>query len=303
MKNIFVNKSMPSVVFFWAAFFSSQVYGYDVLLNSGFILHNNTRESTAIHVNEPKTPLPEQSFSYPGFAAGFELPFVQGGFAVSGFLGVGFAENQVALSRHTIQGYEYRIKKSDGSLVNTINTPGVLQDFNLQEKVERHLRENDSTIFTTTRDVLIHATVLFKYSVPVNYDSSGSFLRYMSLTMNYLNPYIAGGFSNLMLNRKVALPQEIKNAIEAEHGNSILSSGEAITGKDPSPDPDFYLSWGLGMNIKIPQLKFFEVQTILTLEFLWHRSLSPDDMNSAYDDAYSYKQGGSTFRVATGILL
>ncbi len=295
----FLKTHILLLVMFWA----SGAQGATIILNSGFLGHINSKKTTVVtDRNERIVAQPENKF-YMGGVGGLDVPFQPNSFGLISTLGLVFGSQQIAVNQYNIENYEYSIKQADGVERNTIKSKGNLEDFNLQEKVGRYMRENPGDYLTEASDLILISSLLFRYATPVSIPAKGRAWEITSKVLGIANPYIAGGFTMITITRKVELNQEILEAITKEHGTSILRDGEEIVGKDPAPDLDFYLSFGGGFNIAVPQAKLFGTQTTLTLEFLYHISISPDDQQKPYDDAYIISQNGMSFRIASGIAL
>ena len=274
-----------------------------VLLNQGFLFSANAKSVTAVNNKGEKFPQADEVLHYPGLAFGLDVPVMPNSFGIVSFLGISFGSQLLNLNQYNIENYEYTITKADGTSSNVISTAGNLKDFNLQEKVGRYMRDNPGNYPTRVHDIVLQAALLFRYSFPVEIPSSNRFVNACSRVLSVINPYIAAGFSNIIINRRLDLNESILNAIKAEHGAVVTGKNEYIAGVDPAPDPDFYLTGGVGLNLMFPQLKPFGNQAVITIEVLWHFGLSPDDMQKPYDDQYVISQNGLTVRLATGIVL
>ena len=274
-----------------------------IILNQGFMTTFNQKSTIAVDNKANKILLKDENFAYPGFMLGLDVPFMPNSIGLVSTIGMGFGSKKIRLNQYNIETYEYRIKQADGNTRNTINTDGNLLDKNLQEKISNHMKDNGGDYITETTELVIVSSVLFRYSFPVEMPFKQRPFEITSMVLNYINPYIAAGFSNIIIDRKLKLNSDISQAITDEHGAAIIKDGEEIQGKDPSPDPDFYLTWGFGFNVVVPQLKFLGTQIVFTLEATFHYSLSPGDQDRPFDDAYIMGQGGQTLRFAVGTLL
>ena len=286
-------------------------------LNSGIFLHWNNKSTTAVETGGKKTPLPNENYFYPGISTGLEFPIKPNSVGLVMSVGVVWSSKNIMLNKYNIGNYDYTIKNFKGQNSRVIQTEGPsnggLVDFNLHEQIQGYMNTNPGDYEVIATDIIIIANTLFKYTFPVNLGSDNKVFKKISTGLRYINPYFLGGFSNVIINRSLTMNAQIESYIEGVHGAKLInecvidSSGteicEEIVGKDPAPDPDFYLTYGFGFNIIIPQLKPLGNQLVFTLELLFQYNLAPDDGNKPFDDSYLYKQNGLTFRFATGIIL
>ena len=322
------NKKKYKTVLFISFFLSAMnTLHADILLNAGTFLHFSKKKTIPIDNNKIKQEPMLENFFYPGISTGLDFPFQPNSVGIITHLNIVWGVKQIRLNQYNIQNYEYNFIDENGEPRSTINTCmyggivrsctgtpvgssyGRLVDYNLQEKVSQYLNEHPEGVLTEVYDLVIHSSVLMKYATPVNIPGNNPILKNISLVLSYINPYVAAGFSTMMINRKFVKPgDEIILALSKENGMPVCTFSNSncrneIFGKDQSPDPDFFLTIGTGLNIAPPIMKILDIQNVLTVEFLYHFGLSPDDTNKPYDDIYDITHRGYSIRISMGLVI